>query len=98
MGIVKANDDRTWLRPVVRLSRHRLRMLCRCRLASALCRGPSRGQQIVPRVDDADVRKGLRKVAELPLGARVVFFRQEAEVVPERQQSLKKILRLVVAA
>ena len=52
-------------------------------------------RQVVGRVDEPDVRERLREVAEQPFRGRVVFLRDQAEVVAEREQPLEEPARLV---
>ena len=47
-------------------------------------------QQVVGRVDQADVGEGLGEIAELAAGARVVLFGQKAEIVAHREQALEQ--------
>ena len=64
-------------------------------LAGPLRRRAARREEIVCGVHDADVRKRLREIAKLPPRARIVFLRQQPEVVPERKQSLEELRRFV---
>ena len=48
-----------------------------------------RAHQIVGRVDQREMREGLRKIAQLPLGGRVVFLGQKSYVVAHGQKSFK---------
>jgi len=50
------------------------------------------------RVDQAHMGKGLGEVADEPCCDRVVLLGQETEIVPERQQPLEQLLRLLLAA
>src|SRR5262252_2584634 len=53
--------------------------------------------QIQGRSDESKVRKRLRKIADLPLRLRIVFFRQQADIVANRQQALEQGGRFGVA-
>src|SRR5690606_4244589 len=61
------------------------------------CRSMST-RQIERRVDEADVRERLRKVAGKPLLRGIVPLRQQAHIVANRQQSLEHARRVVMAA
>ena len=50
------------------------------------------------RVDEADVRERLREVADEPAELRVVLLGEQAELVPEREQALEHLPRLVELA
>src|SRR5271165_866791 len=54
-------------------------------------------REIVCRIDQCDMRKGLRKVSEHPSRTRIVLFRQEAHIVAQRQQIFEKLSRLIPA-
>jgi hypothetical protein len=54
-------------------------------------------KEIVCRIDQSDVRKRLWEVADEPLRPRVVFLRQETDVVAEPNQSLEDPARLIGA-
>src|SRR3984957_17593199 len=43
------------------------------------------------------MRERLRKVAELALGMRIIFFRQKPDVIAQRQQALEQRMRFIVA-
>jgi hypothetical protein len=56
------------------------------------------------RSDESKMRECLREIAKLPLRLRVVFFRQQANIVAQREQTLEQracfiipMLQLVVA-
>ena len=49
-------------------------------------------------VDEREVRERLREVPDLPPGRDVVLLREEPEVVPEREQPLEELLRLLAPA
>ena len=51
--------------------------------------------KVVCRRHERHVRKRLGKVAELPLGARIVFLGQQFDVIAETGQLLAKFTRLV---
>ncbi len=53
--------------------------------------------QAAGRIDEGEVRKCLGKIAQLPLGRRVVLFRQQADIVTQRDQAIKQGLRIVIA-
>ncbi len=62
-----------------------------------------RRQRIVPaetegRVDQGHVREGLREVADHPSGERVVFLREQTELVAQREQALEQFDRVLLAA
>src|SRR5687768_2184315 len=47
-------------------------------------------------VDQSDVREGLRKVSQLAPCGRVVLFRQQPDIIAERQQPLEDFFCLFV--
>ena len=53
-------------------------------------RRPRRADKVVGCVDQRQMRKRLRKVAKLPSGGGVVFFRQQSDVVAQRQEPLEQ--------
>ncbi len=57
------------------------------RYAPILGGGAARARHLARRVDDADMREGLRKVAEHPLADRIVFLGQQPDVVAQPEQS-----------
>jgi hypothetical protein len=63
------------------------------RLLSAIFGGPAPAVEVPGGIDQTDVRKGLRKVAEQPAGARLALFGQQADVVAQREQPLKNAVR-----
>ena len=48
-------------------------------------------------VDQADVRKRLREIAQLAPRSRIVLLRQQTHVVTDREQTLEDGARLVIA-
>src|SRR4029079_18626250 len=44
------------------------------------------------------MRKGLREIADQPAAARLVFFAQEPDIVPQRQKMTEQLQRLLAAA
>src|SRR5205085_9016771 len=67
-------------------------------LARSLMYGLGGMTQVVCGVDQRHVRERLREVAYLPAQARVVFLRQQPEVVAKLEQALKQLARLVRAS
>ena len=57
----------------------------------AMLGGPPPFGEVPGGVDQPDMGEGLRKVSEQPAGDRVVFLRQEANVVAHREQSLEEL-------
>src|SRR3954452_24100792 len=55
-------------------------------------------QDVDRRVDEGEVRERLREVAEEALRLRVVLLGEEAQVVPECDETVEELVRLVVAA
>src|SRR5262245_14900319 len=53
-------------------------------------RGSRRLGHLVGRVDQGQVRKSLREVADEPTRARLVLLGQKAEVIAQRQQALEQ--------
>jgi hypothetical protein len=52
-----------------------------------------RGADIVQaqgRPDEGEMRERLRKIAELPPCLRIVFFREQADIVAPREQALEQ--------
>src|SRR6516162_1736402 len=49
-------------------------------------------------VDDRNVGESLREVPELPFTDRIVFLRQQTEIVSERKQALEQRDRIIAAA
>src|SRR5215212_3179330 len=49
-------------------------------------------------LDERQVRERLRKVAELHLGPRILFFAQKAEIVTQSEQAIEQRLRFVQPA
>src|SRR5215831_7722815 len=47
--------------------------------------------------DQSEMRKGLREIADLPPRLGIVFFREQPDVVPQRQQALEQGGRFGVA-
>src|SRR4051794_25114465 len=54
-------------------------------------------RQVVRRVDETDVREGLREVAQLPPRRRVVLLGEQAEIVRDAEQFLEQRARFVVS-
>src|SRR5262249_60874613 len=46
--------------------------------------------QVQGRSNQSEMRKRLRKITDLPLRLRVVFFRKQADIVANRQQTLEQ--------
>ena len=64
--------------------------------AAAACRGCGFEFGEVRRgVDDRNVGESLREVPELPFTDRIVFLRQQTEIVSERKQALEQRDRIV---
>lgn len=55
-------------------------------------------RQIEGRVDQRDVGEGLREVADLPAISRIVFLREQPEIVAQRQQAVEQTLGLLAAS
>ena len=66
-------------------------------LCGFLFQVPHCAAQIDCAIDERDVRKSLGIVAQLASLPDVVFFRQEANIIAQREQPLKKLLRLMIA-
>ena len=54
--------------------------------------------EVVRGTDQADMREGLREVADLPPEIRVILLRQQPNVVPQIQQALKQAVGIVSSA
>src|SRR5688572_12606196 len=63
---------------------------CRCNALGALMRRAVRLHEIECRVDETDVREALREVADEPLRVRVVLFREEPQVVAQRENAFEQ--------
>jgi hypothetical protein len=71
------------------MPRRRLPRFCgRCPFGALLGRAAAR-DQIVRGVDQGNVGKALREIAELAAGPWVVLFGEQADVVAERQETLE---------
>src|SRR5579864_2021167 len=55
-------------------------------------------QHVERRVDEREVRERLREIAELTLRSRIVFLREEPDVVGEADETIEERHRLVAAA
>jgi hypothetical protein len=66
-------------------------------MAGALLRWFLHSAQIMGRIDERNVRKRLGEIADEPLGFGVVFLREEAYIVAQRQQSLEKLPCVLVS-
>ena len=64
----------------------------------ALLRGLLGACQVEGSVDQGNVREGLREVALQTTLVRFVFFRQQAEIVTNRQQPGEEFFRVGLAA
>jgi hypothetical protein len=53
---------------------------------------------VVLRIDQGDMGEGLRKISQQPLGIGVILFRQQAEVVAQRKNSLEQFACVVTPA
>jgi len=51
---------------------------------------PAAPRKIAGGVDHCNVRQRLREIADKMLSTAIVFFRQQSDVVPEREQSLEQ--------
>src|SRR5580698_9425302 len=60
--------------------------------------GPLGPREVVNGVDQKDMREGLREISQLALAARIVFLREQTNVVAQRQQPIEDLVRLIVAA
>jgi len=49
-------------------------------------------------VDQGNVRKGLREIAYLALGDRIVLFCEQSQIIAQRQKPLKKFAGIALAA
>src|ERR1700722_13956354 len=63
-----------------------------------LLRRALRQRKIMRAVDEADMREGLRKIAELALAARVVLLGEQSDIVAQGEQPLEHRRPLVVLA
>ena len=59
--------------------------------------GSIRAQQIMRRIDKRQMRKRLRKVAQMTFGGWVVFLGQKPNIVPQRQQPFEQLARVVIS-
>ena len=50
----------------------------------------SASAEIVSTVDECEMRECLRKIPQLPVFFSIVLFRQEADIVAQRQEVLEK--------
>src|SRR5688572_29761181 len=62
----------------------------------AVFRRASGREQVAGGVDQADVRKGLWKIAEQPSALRIAHLRQQPHVILQPQQALENLARFVV--
>jgi hypothetical protein len=46
-------------------------------------------RQVMRRIDQRDMREGLREIADLPAGSRVVFLRQQSKIVAQIEKPLE---------
>src|SRR5205085_1609539 len=46
-------------------------------------------RQVMRRIDQSDVRERLREIADLPAGSRVVFLRQQSNIVAQVEKPLE---------
>lgn len=58
-------------------------------VAGALLGGLARSGKILRRVDQRHVRKRLWEIADQPSCSRIVFFREQPEVVADREQPVE---------
>ena len=56
------------------------------------CRPKSK---VMSRIDQRDMRKGLREIAQHAPGNGIVFLGQEADIVAEREKKLEELHRLI---
>src|SRR4029077_1950603 len=54
--------------------------------------------QVAGRVDQRDVREGLREVSEMPPRARIILLAQESDIVAKRDKLLEQPHGIVAAA
>ena len=47
--------------------------------------------------DEGDVGEGLREISQQSFFARIVFFRQQTEIILQREQALEKLVRFLFA-
>src|SRR2546423_6894816 len=55
-------------------------------------------RQVMRRIDQRDMREGLREIADLPAGSRVVFLRQQSEIVPQVEKPFEHRPRVGIPA
>src|SRR5262249_43761165 len=66
-------------------------------LLGALMHGLAHARQVIGAVDQGQVRKRLRKIADQALGARIVFLAQQADFVAKSDQPPEQVFGFVEA-
>src|SRR5437762_14361751 len=59
---------------------------------------PVRTRQVMGRIDQRDMREGLREIADLPAGSGVVFLRQQSEIVAQIEKPFEHHPRVGIPA
>src|SRR5437868_2214304 len=54
--------------------------------------------QVMRGIDQRDMRERLREIAHLPAGSRIVFLRQQSEIVAQIEEPLEQRPRVHIAA
>ena len=65
---------------------------------SPMLGGSIRAREVVRRVYQSDLREGLREIADLAAGARVVFLRQQSDIVAQLEEALEHGPRIRISA
>src|ERR1700676_1676365 len=85
------SKGRSFLPMQIPLLRRNLRF---ARLCALLCRA-FHPRQVERAVDERNVAESLRKIADQPAAARIIFLAQEADIVAHTYQSIKQTARFV---
>src|ERR1700676_3381790 len=85
------SKGRSFLPMQIPLLRRNLRF---ARLCALLCRA-FHPRQVERAVDERNVAESLRKIADQPAAARIIFLAQEADIVAQTYQSIKQTARFV---